>query len=199
MSRRVICIALTLAAVAMGVLWPASHFVRQTASWRYGDREMRTTRHSARIALLKGKLLLVVARRDEWRPVSQATVAARKYLESQLGLFVFPDFTAPDPLLIWNKQLSYWGMLIEVRSSHCFDNDLQPIGEATEKEIVLRFPFWMLLILFSAYPAAAFIRGPFRRYLCSRKGLCLSCGYNLTGVQRRCPECGTPFGKPTVS
>ena len=57
----------------------------------------------------------------------------------------------------------------------------------------LRLPTWIPVVLFAAYPAITFIRGPFRRYRRSKKGLCLRCGYNLTGnVSGVCSECGMP-------
>lgn len=41
----------------------------------------------------------------------------------------------------------------------------------------------------------AFARGPCRRFLRRRRGLCVSCGYNLRGLpQPRCPECGRGEG-----
>ena len=55
----------------------------------------------------------------------------------------------------------------------------------------LSFPTWSAIALFVAYPAIAFIRGPLRRYRRHRKGLCVKCGYNLTGnTSGICPECG---------
>jgi hypothetical protein len=49
----------------------------------------------------------------------------------------------------------------------------------------------LLLIVLAAYPAVAFIHGPFRRYRRRRKGLCIKCAYDLTGnVSGTCPECG---------
>ena len=53
-------------------------------------------------------------------------------------------------------------------------------------------PLWLLFILFAVYPVLAFIRGPLNRYRRRRKGLCIKCGYNLTGnTSGICPECGT--------
>ncbi len=42
-----------------------------------------------------------------------------------------------------------------------------------------------------AYPVAAFMLGPYRRFERRVKGLCLECGYQLAGTSSgRCPECG---------
>ena len=52
-------------------------------------------------------------------------------------------------------------------------------------------PLWMPFILFATYPTIVFIRGPLRRYRRRRKGLCVKCGYNLTGnTTGICSECG---------
>lgn len=56
----------------------------------------------------------------------------------------------------------------------------------------VRFLVWPPAIAFAIYPVLAFIRGPLRRYRRRRRGLCVRCGYNLTGnVSGICPECGT--------
>ena len=56
----------------------------------------------------------------------------------------------------------------------------------------LAMPLWFPLVLFSIYPTIAFVRAPYRRrHLRRKKGLCIHCGYNLTGnVSGVCPECG---------
>ena len=59
---------------------------------------------------------------------------------------------------------------------------------------IVRCAYWLPFTLFAAYPTIAFIRGPLRRWRRRRKGLCLRCGYGLTGLpEPRCPECGTEF------
>jgi len=56
---------------------------------------------------------------------------------------------------------------------------------------MLDFPAWLLPLPFAIYPTIAFIRGPYRRYRRRKNGLCLKCGYDLTGnVSGICPECG---------
>lgn len=55
----------------------------------------------------------------------------------------------------------------------------------------VRIPYWALLLLFVTYPTVAFIRGPLRRYRRRKKGLCVACGYDLTGNESGvCSECG---------
>ncbi len=57
----------------------------------------------------------------------------------------------------------------------------------------LFFPLWCPLLVFAAYPTVVFIRCPLRRHRRRKRGLCIHCGYNLTGLPGpRCPECGEP-------
>lgn len=54
-------------------------------------------------------------------------------------------------------------------------------------------PIWAVALLFAAYPLIALIQSPARRRRYrSEHGLCIKCGYDLTGnVSGVCPECGT--------
>lgn len=57
---------------------------------------------------------------------------------------------------------------------------------------VIVLPFWMVIAGLAAYPSAALICGPCRRWRRRRRGLCVCCGYDLTGnASGRCPECGS--------
>lgn len=62
---------------------------------------------------------------------------------------------------------------------------------------IVGLPLWLPFSLLTVYPTIAFVRGPLRRWRRRQKGLCLRCGYNLTGnVSGICPECGTKIEKP---
>jgi hypothetical protein len=64
-----------------------------------------------------------------------------------------------------------------------------PPSTAVSQQVTV--PLWPPLVLLTAYPILAAIRGPYRRHRRRKKGLCLKCGYDLTGnVSGVCPECG---------
>lgn len=53
-------------------------------------------------------------------------------------------------------------------------------------------PAWIVTVGAWSCPLVCLIRGPLRRLRRRRRGLCINCGYNLTGApEPRCPECGT--------
>ncbi len=67
-------------------------------------------------------------------------------------------------------------------------------GRTNPVRISASAPLWAPTALFSAWPLWAFFRGPWRRSGRRADGICLQCGYDLTGLtEPRCPECGTPF------
>lgn len=64
-------------------------------------------------------------------------------------------------------------------------------GGVRSGRIGVMFPLWVPCFILAVYPTIAFINGPYRRYRRRKKGLCLKCGYNLTGnVTGICSECG---------
>ena len=59
------------------------------------------------------------------------------------------------------------------------------------EDFTIAIPGWIPVALFVPYPTVAFMRGPIRRYRRRKRGLCVRCGYDLTGnVRGVCPECG---------
>jgi hypothetical protein len=68
-----------------------------------------------------------------------------------------------------------------------------PPAPKTFVRVSVRFPLWPLPLLFAIYPTIVLIRGPLRRRRRRKRGLCIRCGYDLTGnVSGVCPECATP-------
>jgi hypothetical protein len=66
------------------------------------------------------------------------------------------------------------------------------IGNVEAKGLGVQW--WALFPLLMILPTGAFVRGPMRRWRRRRRGLCVECGYNLTGLtEARCPECGRAF------
>lgn len=61
----------------------------------------------------------------------------------------------------------------------------------------IEVPLWMPSLAFATYPAFVFLmRSRRRRSYRRRHGLCIECGYNLTGLpEPRCPECGREFDR----
>jgi len=55
-------------------------------------------------------------------------------------------------------------------------------------------PFWAPAALLLVVPFVAVLRGPFARRRRRKRGRCVGCGYDLTGLtEPRCPECGRSF------
>ena len=57
----------------------------------------------------------------------------------------------------------------------------------------LTFPHWLLVSLLAMLPVSRFFVDRIRNWNRRRKGLCLACGYDLTGsTSTVCSECGAP-------
>ena len=71
-----------------------------------------------------------------------------------------------------------------------------PVSSTPVSGWQVRVPLWSVILACSAYPAIAFIRGPLRRWRRRKRGLCIKCGYDLTGnVPGACPECAHPVSE----
>jgi hypothetical protein len=63
----------------------------------------------------------------------------------------------------------------------------------------LVFPFWAPSTVLAATCASALWFGPCRTWRRERRGLCLTCGYDIKGCEGgRCSECGSAVPKRTV-
>lgn len=64
-----------------------------------------------------------------------------------------------------------------------FGCDILKIGK-------MRLPFWMLMVISS--PSLLYLYHFIRKLTRKSKGICINCGYNLTGnISGTCPECGS--------
>jgi|CXWL01.1.fsa_nt_gi hypothetical protein len=73
-------------------------------------------------------------------------------------------------------------------------NHAVPGNPKSPRMHIVAFPASTSVFIAWLYPIACLIRRPLRQLLRKHRGLCLNCGYNLTGApQPRCPECGTPI------
>ena len=65
-----------------------------------------------------------------------------------------------------------------------------PVALVWQRTTRIEAFLWPFVAAFSAYPAAWLFTGPVRAWCRRRRGLCLNCGYNLTGnTTGVCPEC----------
>ena len=93
------------------------------------------------------------------------------------------------------SELHFLGFALEHEVSmlyrHTPEGKLPYVPPIWTRRVLVQLPMWFPTVLFAAYPIFAFIRGPLRRWRRRRKGLCITCGYDLTGnVSGVCPECG---------
>ena len=90
-------------------------------------------------------------------------------------------------------EVTFTGPLYRVDKS--FDPAGQSPASGTHACVEIGVNGFMMFIVLALYPALVFLRGPFRLWRRRRQGLCLSCGYNLTGnTSGTCSECGEKMG-----
>lgn len=85
-----------------------------------------------------------------------------------------PQFSVPDPPPVWAETPEGHRSLLFIHSYYW-------IGA----------PFWVFIMVMSAYPLISIARNWRRKWRSKKFGLCKSCGHDLTGnVSGVCPECG---------
>ena len=171
-------VVLTLAVLGMGVAWAASYVCFAGSKFSVDGRcqNEASLQLYGRPACDDGWLIHWPFRTNSF----WAMVYSRP---GKLCLACYVEVAATKPS--WEK---YWGPFGIQRY------DLGGPGLGTLPRIRrwgIYSPMGALMVLLAAYPAIAFIRGPFRRWRRRRKGRCLRCGYNLEGNESgTCPECG---------
>ena len=73
-----------------------------------------------------------------------------------------------------------------------------PTGEELLALYSITFPHWFALLFCIPFPLIWFRRIRRQRHRL-RNNLCLTCGYDLRASSDRCPECGSPIAKVTLS
>ncbi len=170
------------------------HFLRASGEIRWG-KQIGVHMHDAFGHAVDARLLLLV--------------------EGRIPLWMLFVLLAAYPAFVWNQKITRWVILLsavalagleavrlivllpELRIGrewaigvHLFRMGSRDTGSF---DFVARG--WAVPALLAFVPLLVFVRGPLRRCLRCRRGLCENCAYDLTGLtEARCPECGTPFG-----
>lgn len=184
MIRKVIIVALTLGAVGTGILWAASYRQPRTPApfptWALTNLRMGAEPWP-RNPFTAGKTWLW-----RWRVSDHGHRATEARIGGGAMAVVRLDYL-----------LAHRGSLDASLSGPRAITAAVTHGE-TE---LFRVPLLVLSALLATYPAIALVRGPlrrcYRRRYRRRHGLCIRCGYNLTGnVSGVCTECGTEIEQP---
>ena len=149
-------------------------------------------------------LTLVLGGASYWVSTSWMASGHPDYLDGCLSTHLFDGAFSirythgADPSDVGQRfDWGYYGLGLRSRTS------TQMWDGATLRTSALELPFWLAALLLGAYPIAALIRGPVRRWRRGKRGHCPQCGYDLTGnVTGICSECGTtldPNDIPTVT
>ena len=95
-----------------------------------------------------------------------------------------PPWTWVASAPVTNRTFSFAGLAVEFVPDR-FTGSGNRIG------VNMTLPLWMPLTLFGLPLNILLARGPIRRWRRRRRGLCLTCAYNLEGnTSGTCPECG---------
>jgi hypothetical protein len=209
MIRKAFIVVLTLASIAMVVLWVDGYRVRQPKPLtpeeeeclnalistnfdppdplaNTGLRASRTfgARWIGRVQVCLGELRMRFDSR-----IKTGTPVPR--LDRAWGGFGYKQW-------LWTSWIR-WGQWMETPAGEMDHVSMSvesgavwlPEDRGEYKVRQVTAPCWFPTVLFAGYPTIAFIRGPVRRWRRRRRGWCLECGYDLTGnVSGVCPECG---------
>ncbi len=177
MIRKAVIVVLTISSFTVAYVMLATFIAPQTESfwrspyWRWKSTLFRENTARIEVGLRRDHVWVSRARVYQCPPHPPMPRSSKPYIDA-------PGF--------------YFG------SATGFTGSLTPNGPGESRSsvfVVMRLS--ALLLLFSAYPIVAFIRGPLRRYRRRRKGLCVQCAYDLTGnVSGVCPECAAEVEKP---
>lgn len=182
MIRKGIIVVLTVAAVGTAIPWAASYW-RHVSSGSWPGMEAG---HSVSMTFKPGIVICTYFRREH-KPLAPDQV---DFLSNGHVL----NLGGPHNFSSWGY---YRGFEYVAYDIDHHDLEMSPPSMVHTRIVSVRYPSWLMFAVFATYPAITFIRGPLRRYRRRRRGLCLKCGYDLTGnVTGVCPECGTKVERP---
>lgn len=203
MIRKAIIILLTLAAVGTAALGIVSYWGPEPWFLELGDDGWLSAdafrgHIAARYLLLKAgpaQFYLLPELDGDWLEKGVPFDEAELCLDSPRDLYndEWVDERLRQHVLRARRRLPLYSFIIRPRDDSYQRMSSLPDGTLYRSYVVeVVFPLWAPFIVLSIYPIIAFIRGPFRRYRRRKKGLCIQCGYNLTGnTSGICPECGS--------
>lgn len=187
MIRKAVIGTLFMAAAACGAAWALASVPREGGFDRYSRRSGLTrvwaVANTYLIDLEISETLRVVGGIEEGAFVLALSTPARnanewKTLEMRQGRFRVWRNIVEDP------------SICGIGLSRSIPPGTQPVL-AYRLVHGLRVPCWATIAILGFYPTVAFIGCRARRWRRRRRGLCVKCGYNLTGNKSgRCPECG---------
>jgi hypothetical protein len=182
MIRRVVIVILSAIAMGSVVLWTSSYWY--AIVW---CNEPNAQLPVVAMASVKGRFHISRTQHLDSVPRDTARTAAIGGVVLA-SLCVTEMLAADDPAGFTIRRVK---PMFDENGRSPFFGDLRFVPLKNVGMTTLIMPFWFLFVVFVTYPAVAFIRGLLRRWRRRRRGLCVRCGYNLTGLtEPRCPECG---------
>ena len=206
MIRKLIIVVQTLAAIlalGTGVIWLWTALSGPPAGvWFGGGESLRAFSgppigRGIRVRCGLGSSLLLTVRRGRAELVYTFRVDRRKMMRvtrCKYGGFHFSASEASTVHVSFNRELGSW---VDSWGRELPANYEGIMASTKGFRWSIGLPMWALFVVFTAYPASALVRGFVRGWRRRKLGLCLKCGYDLTGnVSGVCPECGTEVPQP---
>ena len=168
----------------VGIAWSKYHttmdFSRRQV-WGIGSGQGSIQFRMSQLTVMEGP----------WGVAPMASGSHREMWKKYLHSHDFPSnlVKIPPKVVIWDYTDTDWG-------DYGLSIPGGVIGLQGARSVVVAIPYWLLAVVLASIFGLARAPGRLRRYRRRKLGLCLHCGYNLTGnVSGICPECGSEVPK----